>query len=689
MPSLRPFAGATGVLLLASIGGGRVLEAQAPPRAERGAPLVTVSETGGVWTIAGRRQVVTLRASDLALEVKAGPATWTMPAPDVEDLLLKADGEEFAVRLKDAGRRAIAAYDTGFKTGVKLALGQWKRPGAGAPVELPVFLTVALEGDDEDVVFTVAADEGRGAVVRRLDWPAALDAGDVDHTVLNHYRGILLPRDWPKPYHPIRGDDDYPNDSSEVQSDVVECWSQSFWGFQKGPSAAMVIVETSDDAAYRWSHPKGGPTVVGPRWRAQLGRLGYPRSARMVFFEKGDYVDMAKRYRRYAKETGLWVPLTAKIARTPAVGSLVGSVESRIGILRNIVPESRLYDKERPERNYRLTTFDERAAELRGLKAKGIDKFQVVLTGWPRLGYDREHPDGLPPAPAAGGFEAMKRLAETCRKLGYVFTLHDQYRDYYVEAPSYDPQFAVHEEDAASPPSIFPGTRFGSWKEGPLSFLAAWDGGKQTYLGPRFMLGHLKKNYAGLFEHGIRPDGSYLDVFGYVPPDQDFNPQHPTTRTQAKREIARLYLWARENLGIVGTEAGVDWTVPYTDYSSPLGPGKAGIPVPLFGLVYHDAVMTPFSPGGGEARMNRDDRPNWLYGMLNGGPPRVNLQAIDEVREVLRKMTTLHERVALLEMTDHEFLAPDHSRERTTFADGTTVTVDWNAKTVEVSPEPK
>ena len=280
----------------------------------------------------------------------------------------------------------------------------------------------------------------------------------------------------------------------------------------------------------------------------------------------------------------------------------------------------------------------------------------------------------------------MKRLADTTRDLGYLFTLHDQYRDYYVEAPSYDPGFAVHEEDAPSRPTLFPGTRFGSWKEGHLPFLAAWDGGKQTYLSPRFMLGHLVKNYAGLSAHGVRPQGSYLDVFGYVPPDQDFNPRHPATRTEAKAQIARLYLWARENLGIVGTEAGVDWTVPYTDYSSPLGPGKAGIPVPLFGLVYHDAVMTPYSPGGGEARMNREDRPNWLYGMLNGGPPRVGLDALDGVRDVLTRMTALHERVALLEMTDHEFLSADHRRERTTFADGTTVTVDWSTKTVEVSP---
>jgi len=88
------------------------------------------------------------------------------------------------------------------------------------------------------------------------------------------------------------------------------------------------------------------------------------------------------------------------------------------------------------------------------------------------VGLTRDHPDVLPVAPAAGGWDGMKRLADTCAELGYTFTLHDQYRDYYVESPSYDPQFAVHEEDATAPPTIFPGTRFGSWKEGQLSFLA-------------------------------------------------------------------------------------------------------------------------------------------------------------------------------------------------------------------------
>lgn len=661
------------------------------PRIEWGAADVSVARSSPdpIWTISGKKNQVMLRTDNLALTVKGAAGTWAMVPSQAGDFVVRIGGETMPLRLADAQKIECDTYDSGSTRGVQLTLNQWKH--GATVVDLPLRLTIALEGGDDELVFHVTADETHGASVRQLDWPQALDARDVDYTVLNHFRGLLLPRDWPKAYNPIRGDEDYPNDTSEIESDVVECWSQAWWGFQRGASAMMVIVETPDDAAYQWSHPAGGPTVIGPRWRAQLGRLAYGRSARMVFFEKGNYVDLAKRYRRHAIETGRWVPLTEKIARSPKVASLIGGMESRVGILRNIVPASRLFKKDHPELNHTLTSFDERAKQLRELKAKGVERFNLVLTGWPKLGYDRQHPDVLPVAPEAGGYAGMKRLADTCAELGYLFSLHDQYRDYYADAPSFSPEFAVHEEDATSPPTLFPGTRFGSFKEGPLSFLTAWDGGKQTYLNASFMLGHVKKNYAGLFAHGIKPDGSYLDVFGYVPPDQDFNPAHPLTRTEAKRHEADVYRWARANLGVVGTEAGCNWTVPYTDYSSPLGPGQAGIPVPLFSLVYHDAVMVQYSPstGGGEARMNREDRPNWLYGMLNAGPPRVDLRNFDRMRDIVDQMTALHRRVALLEMTRHEFLNADHTQERTFFSDGTTVTVDWTAKTVRVSPELK
>ena len=447
----------------------------------------------------------------------------------------------------------------------------------------------------------------------------------------------------------------------------------SFWGFKKGPSAMMVLVETPDDAAYRFRHPAGGPTVIGPRWRASLGRLGYPRTARMCFFDTGDYVTLAKRYRRHAMESGLL--RVARARRSPArrsSRSLIGTPLTRLSILRNLKEDSQRYDRADPSKNYSLTTFDERAAQLRALKARGIDKLHVCLTGWPWLGYDRQHPDELPPAPAAGGAPGMKRLADTCRELGYLLTLHDQYRDYYVDAPSYDPRLAIHEEDEVQPPQAFPGTRFGSFKKGRIPFMTHWDGGTQSFLSPRYMLGHLRQNYEWLLAHGIRPDGAYLDVFGYVPPDEDWNEEHPATRSDNLRERAACYTWVRERLGLVGTEAACDWTIPYAHISSPLRPGRA-VPVPLFNLVYHDAILTPYNPSD-------------LHGFLNGGLPQVSLDDLESSRDRIRQLSALHERVALVEMTSHEFLDPRFRKERTTFADGTTVTVDWDAGTVTVKP---
>jgi hypothetical protein len=299
------------------------------------------------------------------------------------------------------------------------------------------------------------------------------------------------------------------------------------------------------------------------------------------------------------------------------------------------------------------------------------------VTGWPNQGYDRQHPDELPPAPIAGGVEGMKRLSETCREIGYLFSLHDQYRDYYTDAPSYDKQFAVHEEDEREPSKQFPGSRFGQWKEGRIPYMNNWDGGVMAYMNNRLMPGHLIKNYTWLFDHGIKLDGTYLDVFGYVPPDEDFNPEHPTTRSDAIRARAACFIWSRNHIGFVGTEAGCDWTVPYADVASSLRSSK-GVRVPLFNLVYHDAMIIPYAP---------DD----LRGFLNGGLPQIRLSAnesmsSDELARVER-MRKLHERVALLEMTKHEFLDEKFRKERTTFSDGTTVTVDWDSNQVTIQPD--
>lgn len=651
-------------------------------RDQWGAMPVKVSHQGDNWVIAGKRTTVSLNQTDLALSVLAGTARWNMVGSTAGDIIVSSGGEEASLRLAEAKQKAIVPYDAAFKTGIKISLSGWTHKSRSLDLEL--FLTICLEGKNEELVFDIAAKE-RDTVVRRLDWPGALDAHDVDYTLLSNGRGTLLPRNWPKEYYPIRSITSEgriaPSDHSMLQSHVIESWSMSWWGFQKGRAAMMLIIETPDDAAYQFKHPAGGPTVIGPRWHAQLERFGYNRSLRMVFVADGNYVDLAKRYRRYVMESGLFVSLKEKIARTPLVGSLIGTPQTRVSILRNRSVDSDRYDTKDPSQNYSLATFEERAQDLRELKSKGFERALVFVSGWPRLGYDRQHPDALPPPEKAGGWAGFKRLIDTCRELDYPVILHDQYRDYYLDAPSYDQQFAIHEEDASLPPKQFPGSRFGDFKQGNIPMMRHWDGGKQAYLNARFQFGHLLKNYQLFFENGIKTQGIYIDVIGYVPPDADFNPEHPTTRSEAMRAQAAMLNWSRYNLGITATEAGADWTIPYVDVVNSSGGGSKAILVPLYNLVYHDAVIVSFGA--------RDER-TLLQGLLFGGVPELplNISAVPEkLLNLMRQMMMLHKRVALLEMTRHEFLDASYKKERTVFADGTTVTVDWNTNSVKIEPE--
>ena len=648
-------------------------------RDQWGAPAVKVSHVGGNWIIAGKKNTVTVNDSDLSLKVQAGADAWTMAPSSAKDMLVKSRGTESYVRLADADKKTIVSYDTGFRSGVKIALSGWKTQGDR--LDLDLFLTVSLEGKDEELVFDTVANE-HGVTVKELDWPTALDTRDIDYTVLSNGRGTILPRNWPREYYPNRSITPEgkiaATDHSLLQSNLIESWSMSWWGFQKGKSALMVIVETPDDAAYQFNHPAGGPTVIGPRWRAQLDRFGYLRTVRYCFIADGNYVDMAKRYRRHVMESGLFVSLNEKIARTPGVRDLLGTPHTRVSILRNMAPTSDRYDTKDPSKNYSLTTFEERARQLRELKSKGIDRTLVYVSAWPHFGYDRQHPDPLPPPAEAGGWDGMKKLVDTCRELGYPVIFHDQYRDYYLDAPSYDPQFAVREEDSSLPPRQFPGSRFGDSKQGNIPLMRHWDGGPQAYLNARFMLGHLLKNYQLFFDHSIKVQGIYIDVVGYVPPDQDFNPEHPTTHTDAMRGQAAMLNWSRQNLGVVVTEAGADWVVPYVDVVNQSGGNSKAVLVPLYQLIYHDAVIITY---------NARDQKSLLQGILYGGVPELPIGPTDEkTLSLIKQMMALHRRVGLLELVKHEFLDKNYRKERTTFADGTTVTVDWDANTFAVSP---
>jgi hypothetical protein len=627
-----------------------------------GAPSVQVFKEEEKWIIKGQKNRIELNPSDLRMTVHAGSRRWSMNPSFSGDLIVENSGKRLSMCLVDAGKKEISSYQTGFKAGVKINLSNFV--AKGKKLDLQIQLFACLEGKDEELVCEVIATE-KTTTVLECFWPQGLSNECFDYTVVPFMQGMLLPKDWPKKV--------WLYNTVTYGRGLYMPW----WGHQKGKSAMLILLETPEDGGCRFTHPAGGPTKIELRWIHSLGKLAYPRRVRLCFFENANYVDLAKRYRSYVRQTGHFVSLKEKIARNPLVGKLIGSPVIHTSILYHIQPDSSYYHKDDPAKNHRVVSFKERARQLRKLSDKGVKRAYVHLDGWGFRGYDNLHPDIIPPCPEGGGWEGMKNFADTCNQIGYIFAIHDQYRDYYLDAKSYDQRHTILDRKGNRPHG------------------STWYGGKQSILCSSLALGHVKKNYLSLLSHGVKVCGAYLDVFAVVPPDECYNPEHPVSRIDCLKYRGKCLDFIRSNEGVVSSEEPADWAIPHIDlvhhgpYALVPNPGRGpamGIPVPLFNLVYHDALLLPWSLGKGAWGIPENDL-GYLHGLANTGLAYLSLNPSEEELTHVCTMSALNERVGLLEMTNHEFLDKSYRKQRTTFADGTKVTIDLDTDTFEITPK--
>ena len=134
---------------------------------------------------------------------------------------------------------------------------------------------------------------------------------------------------------------------------------------------------------------------------------------------------------------------------------------------------------------------------------------------------------------------------------------------------------------------------------------------------------------------------------------------------------------------------------PYDFMLRKPGSPKHGVPVPLFNLVYHDCLIEPWM-------MEKiDDTEDYmLYALLNGGAPylirdgaypnfdgsfdgNVKMHIEEDIKRC-KVVTDLHKKVAKCEMVSHEMVDGNPQVQRTTFADGTKVTVDFEKQTYNI-----
>ncbi len=636
------------------------------PPAESGAPAVRVFQDGNAWRVVGANNAVRLDLETLRLAVTTPAGRWAMrPSFDGDLTLGDANGQALgAFRLSSAVHKSVAPYLAGRQKGIRVTLSGFPSAG-GAELDAALDLFIGLEDGEGDVVCRVLAADG-AVRVRELLWPASFEADAFKAAVVPFMQGMLLPKDWPRP---VRLYD------TMTYGRLYMPW----WGFTRSSGSALVLLETPDDAGCRFDHPAGGPTSIDVRWVHSLGRWAYPRVVRFAFLDGGGYVDLAKRYRRFVVESGRFVSLREKIARNPLVAKLIGAPVIHTSILYHIQPASSYYDKKDPAKNHQLATFDQRARELEALSARGVHRAYMHLDGWGLRGYDNLHPDVLPPCPEAGGWDGMRRLADACDTLGVVFAVHDQYRDYYLDGATYNPGNAQVAEG------------------GRREFHATWYGGWQTYLCPSLAPGFVARNHRAILDHGIKLRGAYLDVFSVVPPDECYNPAHPVTRSECLAFRGACFDFVRSYGGVVSSEEPADWALPKLDLvhhgpfaldPNPGGGPAVGIPIPLFDLVYHGAILLPWALEKGAWGIPKDDL-GFLHGLGHAGLPYLSITPTEAELGQVRTMCALNARVGLLELANHEFLDGSYRRQRFTYADGTRVTIDLEAGTWKVDPELK
>ncbi len=507
-----------------------------------------------------------------------------------------------------------------------------------------------------DIVFEVRVDGDKKGEIETVSYPAPFDFGAKEgegYTVLPRMQGILIPAGTPIE---IKIGDIYGRDAY-----------MGMYGQVKNNCGYTAIFDTPYDAKYLPCDDR-----IMPLFRPSLGLMSYIRRMIFCFREPCDYNLIAKCYRSYVKERGKLVTLKEKIDRNPNVKNLLGCPIVHTTISKHVQPTADSYDKVHPENNDSFVSFYQREKELIELKKKGLDKAYTHFDGWGKRGYDNLHPSPFPPSEEAGGSDGMRQLSETTRKLGYIFGIHDQYRDYYLDGPDFSYDEATLKLDGKYPYKTY------------------WQGGAHTYLCSTRAVDYVRRNYAEFDLLGIKIDAAYLDVFSISDLDECFNPDHPTTRE--KCALDRMHcLDILTDKGIIpSSEEIIDCILPsqvlchhapyYTnDWSK--NSTITGIPIPLLNLVYHDCVIVPWIGLKGEHGSTggvpyKDCA--YLHAVLNGNPVYCPIDANEEQIKDVKEACLYSEKLALCEMVKHEFIDNNYRHQRTTFSNGTIIEVDFD-----------
>jgi hypothetical protein len=485
-----------------------------------------------------------------------------------------------------------------------------------------------------------------GPVTQPVAFPAPFVTSGKTWLVVPMNEGILYPV----------GDASIPPTTLTTYSGHGLC--MPWFGVFRAPDGGgmMAIVKTPDDARVEITRRAGTGLFIQPEWEASHGAFSYDRSLTYVFFNKGGYVAQAKRYRAYAQATSLFRTLAQKQQTVPAINKLIGAVN--------------------------VWNWDmDKVALCREMRAAGMTH---VL--W-----------------SSGGSPA--EIAQI-NSLGYLTSRYDIYQDVY-------PPGAPKWLNQAGWPADLVRLPNGDWMKGWADKEKA-GGTEVVYQGGVINSQRGLARAKEVIPEDLKTTAygcRFIDTTTASPWREDYDPAHPLTRSQDRAyKMALLKFCAQDMHQVVGTETGIDPSVPYADYYEgmlSLGPYRlpdAGsdmigyrVPtpdflkfqvghyyrVPLWELVYHECVVAQWYWGDAtnkspEAWPQRD-----LFNILYATPP---LFLFDKARwqkdkahfvKTYQTVCPVARRLGSDEMLSHQFLTADHAVQQTCWSSGACITVNF------------
>jgi len=530
------------------------------------------------------------------------------------------------------------------------------------------FQAIITLTDSAELVFSIQADSSQ--TIHELNFPAAFKSDPADFIVLTDGEGILLPTT----------DKTYPVGNG-ITYYCGGGLSMSWMGVtdKNYSTGYMLLLETPYDAAIRTKRVNEQITFE-PVWLSSKEKFGYNRKLRYIFFDKGGYVAQCKRYRNYIWPVNKVITLKEHAKKIPSIDKMIGGVHIYV------------WD------NARNASF---ANEL---KQSGINKAMFI---W--------NPNHLP-YPSFGYNDSLKSMGFAVGS--YELFTDENWRD----TAFYDLSASANYLKRNAFPGMF--NQLVARKKDGTTYSNQFG----HYTNPKAVFPEVMKRTSK--EMTIWPHETFfVDVCQANGLYECYSKENPLTREQwANAHRKTLQTLIDTHHVFLGAEWGADFAVAQSVYAHGMmtlqrtwfnsdiqnkgtiyyyGNWKNGqrpsimlgtrtapptylqysineySRVPLYELVYHDAVVTSWR---WEDANHHTPEIWWkkdLFNILYGTAP---LWTLDQERwdafkntfvKSFKQVSTWLQQIGYDEMIDHRFITKDHSIQEVVFSSGKRVIVNF------------